>query len=391
MLTHATSLNPKGELSNASVIQFSLAKMGREIPTNTDNSDDYGPQRFCKHCGIKLVDVYDYLDDEAIWTHPENDCVLVNNVCFNKTNIWEKVYVIVDPEDMRVDIANHDHMTMDDLRNIYKLGLGKNEYHHNHKLVKGNWLKDNAKILHKIYNYVDVNGEDPESGHKVYTKARFMEEVNDDKGNIVVNETSATDIGISCEEKTHESFKRLRFWERMVWMIGHCPDIAYDKAIENMDGETVTDDEAIWVTEVTQGMRNNGMMRYAQYRMMEARKCRANQLNYNGFVIEFKGVDLHTFAHMFKFNYNKTKERRINCKTHGCANRIKPPKFSKVTMKVEPSERFEKFVILDFYFYGNKVNLMKGKTATNWINKYNLNHKDMNEAIDWARAELTKK
>lgn len=259
------------------------------------------------------------------------------------------------------------HFEMDDLRNVYKNLKGKDL----------EWLRKNKDTLKKIY---DKHADD----------AGVDKEIECCEFNVEVHDTDSFVIA-AYEERTHESFKRLRFWERMVWMIGHCPDVAYDKAIANMDGETITDDEAIWVTEVTQGMRNNGMMRYAQFRMMEARKCTVNQLDYNGFIIEFKGVDLHTFAHMFKFNNNKTKERIINCITHGCANRIKSPKFTKVTMKVEPSEKFEKFIVLNFLFNGAKVRLMKGKTCTNWLNPNKLNHEDMNEAINWARKELTKK
>lgn len=223
------------------------------------------------------------------------------------------------------------HFEMDDLRNVYKNLKGKD----------AEWLRKNNDALKNIYKkHADDAGVD-----KDIECCEFNVEVHDTDSFVIA----------AYEERTHESFKRLRFWERMVWMIGHCPDVAYDKAIANMDGETVTDDEAIWVTEVTQGMRNNGMMRYAQFRMMEVKKFMKNNPD---------------------FYAPKPQEDE---------------KFDMLNMQVEPSARFEKFVILSFYFNGVKVKLMKGKTATNWLNPNKLNHEDMNEAINWARAELTKK
>ena len=349
MLTQSTLINPKEEISNQQVIMNILSKMKKEVPVHTDHTDDYGPHRFCNECGIELVDVYDSMDNEPIWMHPESDCAITE---------------VVDIDDMNAGSFSHDNMTMDDLRNVYKLGMGKKEYHHNnHKLVKGNWLKDNAKVLKSIYNYVDVNDEDPETGSKVYTKARFNEEVNDDEGNTIVNETCATDVGISCEEKTHESFARLCFWEKMVWKIGHCPEVAYDVAISRMHNDpnedVVHEEEVMWVDYVTGGIRNNNMMRFAQHQMMTTKKFIKNNP-------------------MF-YVPKPTKEE------------LEDKKFDLVTMSVEPSAKYEKYVTLSFFLYGEKMCIMKGKTATNWLNPYYLDHKTLNEAVSWARKELSSK
>lgn len=322
MLTHATSFNPKGDISNQQVIMHILAKMKKEIPMHTDQTEDYGPQRFCNECGCRLLDVYEEMDSNPIWMHPESECSIIG---------------VVESDNMNSGVANHTEMSMDDLRESYK------------KVLHTDWYKENKKVLYDMYHYVCANGEDPESGDKVYTKAVFDEEVN-------TTSDAAADIGISYEERTHESFARLCFWERMVWMIGHCPDVAYDKGISKMyDEDIMHEEEMLWLDYVTGGRRNNGMMRYAQFQMMVANKFRKNNP---------------------LFYAPKPKEDE---------------KFDMLSMKVETSDKYGKFVILDFYFEGSHVKLMKGRSATNWLNPNKLDHAIMNEAIDWARLELTKK
>jgi len=240
------------------------------------------------------------------------------------------------------------HLEMEDLKESYR------------KIAHTDWYKKNAKLLKKLYHYVGTNGEDPESGKKVHTEVRFNEEVNDDEGNVTTNETQGADIGIAYEEKTHESFARLRFWENMVWMIAHCPDRAYDKAISRMhddpNEDIIHEEEVMWVDHVTGGVRNNGLMRFAQYQMMTTKKFIKNNP-------------------MFYVPKPNKEDDKFEC----------------ISMTVVPSEKYEKYVTLDFWVDGKHVKLFKGKTATNWLNPYKLDHDTLNEAIDWARKELTKK
>jgi hypothetical protein len=348
----STNLDKKdAEISNQMCLNSILVKMGRKVKSTTDPDTDYGAQKTCTKCGnvveefmpetIKKVVSYwpkyvhpkkstpDYKEEEVGgWKCPE--CGLLSD------------------DQVRGESVVHNNLDMDDLRRVFSTGKGKKAYHHNHKLIEGNWLKENAKVLKKLYHYVDANGEDPETGKRVSTKASFNE--------ILYDREDTDMVGVSCEDKTHESYERLSFWKEMCWLIGHCPERAYDKAISKMyndpNEDIIQDDELEWLNHVTGGVRNPGMVRYACFRMMETKKY-------------------------FKNNPMKFIP-------------VKPPKFENFNYKEEKArvEKYGTIQVLEADYYGRHIVIRKGKTATDWLT--NLDNIVLNEFLTWARTQYKK-
>lgn len=52
----------------------------KEYDGMTLSADDYGPQRFCKCCGIKLEERWDTADDKNVYLHPEIECEYIKVV-----------------------------------------------------------------------------------------------------------------------------------------------------------------------------------------------------------------------------------------------------------------------------------------------------------------------
>jgi hypothetical protein len=318
-------------ITNQMCLDRILVKMGRTNYKQEVNmhscytAEDYGPQRFCRHCSCKLEERYESMDSTPIWVHPNTECHIID---------------VVNNEDMTSGIMNHDNLEMDDLRNIYR------------KVLRTEWYKKNKEIIKKIYvDHADFAGVDSE-----IECCRFKEEVNDDEGNVVTKETESTDldVGIADEEKTHIDKEHLKFWRLMTWMIGHCPDRAYDLAINHLHTGFLNEDEVDWIATITNGMRNNGKFRYVQYLMMAARKCLKNN--------PLKWIP------------------------------EPPKKFDNVQIRKEASYKYpgKNMWRISFDYYGSYTTISKIDGCTNWLNPSNISIDDLNGVLDIARKQYKK-
>lgn len=96
------------------------------------NGDDYGPQRFCSACGIKMIEKWDSVNDENVYEHPELES--------GEECIGEPVSGIV----------NRDELTMDELREVYRELNEKDR----------EWRITNLEELRKIYvDHADDAGQ----------------------------------------------------------------------------------------------------------------------------------------------------------------------------------------------------------------------------------------
>ena len=107
----------------------------RDSHMATLRGDDYGPQRFCNVCGVKLDEVYDSMDNQAIFIHPNTDLSCAHDVG-----------VKLEPEEMNTGVTNNEHLTMDELREVYR-GL---------KGADVKWLTTHSEELKELYKkYAD--------------------------------------------------------------------------------------------------------------------------------------------------------------------------------------------------------------------------------------------
>lgn len=168
------------------------------------NTDDFGPQRFCKDCGEKLTDVYDTQDSTPKWIHTLNlGCECIDSVS---------------------GYMQHTDMDMDDLRMVYKKLTKKSDVE---------WLKTNKDALKAIYH----DHDDDRGRNRAIECCKFKEEVNDDEGNVLSTQTdfidqNDSDVGVSDEEKTHLTIDQLKFWRSILWYIGHYAKGGKDKALK---------------------------------------------------------------------------------------------------------------------------------------------------------------
>jgi hypothetical protein len=205
--------------------------------------------RFCRSCGCELQDKYLSGDSTPYWFHPVVDgCDLEGEL--NRDQITS-------------NHCDRKPLEMDDLREVWR------------KIVHTKWYRDHKEVVSSIYaqHHDDVGKQ-----HAV----NFQEEISNDHGNVVADQTqagSSDGVGIAYEPATYESPERIKFWRKMVWWITYNPTKAYDLAIRSLgvpETELMSEDEAVWVVSITNGMRNKPMFRYAQFLLMQNKALRRN-------------------------------------------------------------------------------------------------------------------
>lgn len=104
---------------------------------------------------------------------------------------------------------------------------------------------------------------DPELDNDPIAKVSYDEEINDGEGHTIV------DV-VYCTDATEETPEEVRFWKRMVWLIGHSPKKALEfckkHSCEWLDVETKS-----WIWELIKE-DDTPKFRYAKLLMMRAEK-----------------------------------------------------------------------------------------------------------------------
>jgi hypothetical protein len=318
-----------------------MFRLTGKLPDNRRwlDSEDVGPQRWCNACGSK---VYEF--------EPE---ILKREVSYRSTKAYREFELrgwkcpecgVLSDEEVRHTPEKSDwvhvELTMDDLRNQYK------------KIVRTEWYKEHKDVLKKIYiQHADDAGVDQEK-----ECCSFYEESNDDSVEAIVNgeehlEGTSINESIACEENTRESLDELKFWRRMSWLIGHYPEKAYDEVISmfNEDNQLITEDDVLWVCEVTKGLKNSPKFRYALFAAMVAKKC--NKRN--------------------PLRWVPTKEE----------------KFSSIGIEKIKSWKYPGHFMyrISFEYYGERTVISKVDCCSNWLTSVKLPVEDLNEVIILAR------
>lgn len=200
--------------------------------------EDFGPQRFCIHCGIRLEEKWIPENQEMVWKHPidlnasaADDCSLAGEY--------------MDEEAMSYGTPKHSDRTLKGLRWVYSTLKGKDKA----------WMKDNMETLKSLYEeHDDFAGKleseniwpttmDPETGEvrEVEYSDKVLDalwvspiDVEGDAHRLTNFERHTTEYvsdvilinHMRCEKALHEAFKNKKIgyalYSHLLELVIHC-------------------------------------------------------------------------------------------------------------------------------------------------------------------------
>ena len=186
-----------------------------------------------------------------------------------------------------------------------------------------------------------------------FVKCSFKEEINDDEGNVISQETREYDIDFS-KENTEMTMEECKFWHRISWLIGHSPKKAleYCKKFSNAIWFNQEKKEYVW--ELIKD-DNTPKFKYAQFLMMQARKYLA-----------IHDMPIYTEEEM------------------------EEPLFTNFSWSKVPSYKYkgEWLYSLKARMRGIEVECHRVGKTRNWITSKNLTNEEFNLFLDYAKQQI---
>lgn len=258
------------------------------------------------------------------------------------------------------------------------------------RFVKGEWIPSVIKSRYseeKLPKKVrtELNSEesswlctheqyiDPELDNDPIAKVSYDEEINDGEGHTIV------DV-VYCTDATEETLEEVRFWKRMVWLIGHSPKKALEFCKKHSNCEWLDVETKSWIWELIKE-DDTPKFKYAKLLMLRAEKYLAihEKPEYTSEVEELKcnyKAPVFNIKHSYSDWYGKKEE----------------PLFTNFSWTRVPSYKYkEEFLYtLKGRMKGEEVSCWRVGKTRNWIASNNLSGKMFNLFIKYAEEQIKK-